>query len=116
MKELVCIVCPRGCRLSVDENLNVTGNACNRGPKYAIDELTNPKRMLTSTVKVIDGEINLVPVVTKNPIPKDKIFEVMNEINKIKIKAPVLVGDVIISNVLNLGVDIVATRDVKESK
>ena len=116
MKELVCIVCPRGCRLSVDENFNVTGNACNRGPKYAIDELTNPKRMLTSTVKVIDGEINLVPVVTKNPIPKDKVFEVMNEINKIKIKAPVFVGDVIISNVLNLGVDIVATRDVKESK
>lgn len=116
MKELVCIVCPRGCRLSVDENFNVTGNACNRGPKYAIDELTNPKRMLTSTVKVINGEINLVPVVTKNPIPKDKVFEVMNEINKIKIKAPVFVGDVIISNVLNLGVDIVATRDVKESK
>lgn len=116
MKELVCIVCPRGCRLTIDEKFNVSGNKCNRGKIYAINELTNPKRMLTSTCKVNNGEIRLVPVVTKEPIPKDRIFDVMNEINKTSVNAPVAVGDIIIKNVLNLSVDIVATRDIKEIK
>ena len=63
MKELICIVCPKGCRLKVDNEFNVTGNGCNRGIKYAKDELTNPTRMVTSTVVVLDGEINRLPVV-----------------------------------------------------
>lgn len=113
MKELICIVCPKGCHLKVDDNFNVTGNGCARGIKYAKDELINPTRMLTSTVKVIGGELARVPVVTSNPIPKDKIMAVMEEINKALIKAPVFVKDVVISNVLGLGVDIVATREVK---
>ncbi len=112
MKELICIVCPKGCRLKVDNEFNVTGNGCNRGIKYAKDELTNPTRMVTSTVVVLDGEINRLPVVTSSPIPKNNIFDVMNEINKVKVHAPIYVKDVVISNVLNLGVDIVATRDV----
>ena len=116
MKELVCIVCPRGCRLTIDEEFNVSGNKCNRGKIYAVNELTNPTRMLTSTIKVNNGEICLVPVVTKEPIPKDKIFDIMEEINKVSVNAPVAVGDIIIKNVLNLGVDIVATRDIKEMK
>ena len=114
MKELICIVCPKGCHLKVDDNLNVTGNACARGVKYGIDELTNPTRMLTSTVVIVNGEIPRLPVVTSAPIPKDKIMDVMNEINKLTVEAPIYVKDIVISNVLDLGVDIVATRDVNK--
>lgn len=114
MKELICIVCPKGCRLKIDENLNVTGNGCNRGIEYGINELTNPTRMLTSTVIVLNGELSRVSVVTSKPIPKNKIFDVMNEINKVKVSAPIYVKDVIIKDVLGLGVDIIATRDIKE--
>ena len=113
MKELTCIVCPRGCRLKVDDDMNVTGNACPRGKIYAINELTNPTRMITSTVKLVgSSELNRLPVMTDNPIPKGKIFEVMQEINKASCKCPVNIHDVIISNVLDLGVNIVATRTV----
>jgi CxxC motif-containing protein len=114
MKELICIVCPKGCHLKIDENLNVTGNGCNRGIEYGINELTNPTRMVTSTVVVLGGELSRCSVVTSKPIPKNKIFDVMNEINKVKVNAPIYVKDVIIKDVLNLGVDIIATRDIKE--
>lgn len=112
MKELICIVCPKGCHLKVDDNLNVTGNGCNRGITYAKDELTNPTRMVTSTVKVIGGKLSRVPVVTSKPVPKNKIMDVMEEINKVQVNAPIYIKDIIISNVLGLGVDIVATRSV----
>ena len=114
MKKLICIVCPKGCRLTVDDKLNVTGNGCNRGIKYAIDELTNPTRMITSTVKIEGGQLSRLPVVTSAPVPKDLIFDVMKEINKISVVAPVKVKTVVLKNVLNLGVDIVATRDIDE--
>ena len=112
MKELICIVCPKGCHLKVDDNLNVTGNGCNRGITYAKDELTNPTRIVTSTVKVNGGKLSRVPVVTSKPVPKNKIMEVMEEINKVQVNAPIYIKDIIISNVLGLGVDIVATRSV----
>ena len=111
-KELICIVCPKGCHLIIDDNLNVAGNGCNRGIKYGIDELTNPTRMVTSTVVVVNGEIPRLPVVTEKPIPKDKIMEVMQEINKVKVEAPIHIKDVIISNILGLGINVLATRDV----
>ncbi len=116
MKELICIICPKGCRLKVDENFNVEGNSCIRGVSYAKAELTNPTRMVTSTVLIKNGVINRLPVATSNAIPKDKIMDVMSEINKQKVIAPIYVGDIIIKNVLNLGVDIVATREVLEEK
>ena len=98
----------------IDENLNVTGNGCNRGIEYGINELTNPTRMVTSTVVVLGGELSRCSVATSKPIPKNKIFDVMNEINKVKVNAPIYVKDIIIKDVLNLGVDIIATRDIKE--
>lgn len=113
MTKLICITCPRGCHLEVDDNMNVTGNFCPRGAKYAIDELTNPKRMVTSTVKVEDGELKRLPVMTSSPIPKDKIFDVMEEIKKVSVKAPLELGSVIIENILGLGVNIVSTRTLK---
>lgn len=114
MPDLICIVCPRGCHLKVDEKMNVTGNFCPRGKIYAINELTDPKRMVTSTVTIENGEINRLSVITSDAISKNKIFEVVEEIKKTKVKAPIKIGDVIIPNVLGLGVDIVATKTVLE--
>lgn len=112
MKEFICIVCPRGCHISVDENMNVTGNTCPRGKEYAINEMTHPTRMITSTVAIESPELRRLPVMTSAPIPKDRIFDVMEEINKVRAKAPVKIHDVVISNVLGLGVDIIATRNI----
>ena len=112
MKEFICIVCPRGCHLKVDDNMNVTGNTCPRGKVYALNEITNPTRMITSTVAIESTELHRLPVMTSNPIPKGKIFEVMAEINKVRIKAPVKINDVIIKNVLGLDSDIIATRNI----
>ena len=112
MKEFICIVCPRGCHLIVDDNMNVSGNTCPRGKVYALNEITNPTRMITSTVAIDSKELKRLPVMTSNPIPKGKIFEVMEEINKVRIKAPVMINDVVIKNVLGLDSDIIATRNI----
>ena len=111
-KELICIVCPRGCHLNIDENKNVTGNGCPRGVNYAINEVTCPKRMVTSTVKIISEDFVRLPVMTSKEINKDQIFAVMEEINKVCVKAPIKMREIIIKNVLNTGVDIISTREV----
>ncbi len=113
-REFVCIVCPRGCPLSIDlETLEVTGNTCKRGEIYAKNEVTNPTRTITSSVRVSNREDTLVSVKTSNPVPKGKIMEVMEEINKVSVKAPTHIGDVVIHNVLGLeGVDILITKNV----
>ena len=113
MKELICITCPRGCRLSVDDDLNVTGNFCPRGAAYAKAELTHPVRMVTSSVNIISEVESRLPVKTKEPIPKELIFKVMDEISSTVVKAPISIGDVVIKDVLNTGVDIVATKNIE---
>ena len=112
MKELTCIVCPRGCRLHVDDDMNVTGNFCPRGAQYAISELTNPVRTITTSVRVINRPYTLVSVKTTNPIPKQKIFDVMKEIDKIVVEAPVRIGQIVKTNVLGLDSDIVITKNI----
>lgn len=112
MKELICIVCPRGCHLVVDENLNVSGNNCPRGAIYAKNELTHPTRTLTSTVRIISKEEVALPVKSDNPLPKEKIFDAMELINKTCVKAPIRIGDVIIEKIFGLDVNIVATKDI----
>lgn len=114
MHDLICIVCPRGCHLKVDEKLNVTGNHCKRGEVYGKAEVTKPTRVVTSTVKINSFDIPRLPVKTDKPIPKNKIFEVMKEINKVEVNPPIKTKDVIIENVLALGVNIVATRSIEE--
>jgi CxxC motif-containing protein len=112
--ELVCICCPIGCDLHINktaEGYAVTGNKCPRGKKYAIDELTAPTRIVTSTVKVTGGLYPVISVKTASPIPKDKIFVVMEVLTDISVKAPVKVGDVIVQNVAGTGVNIVATKN-----
>lgn len=112
MKELICIVCPKGCRLKVDRDNNVTGNACPRGEKYALAEITNPTRMLTTTVRIYNAIHPRLPVKTSSPIPKGKMFEVMELIDGIRVAAPVAIGDVIVHDVLGTGVDIIACADM----
>lgn len=115
-KEMVCIVCPMSCRLEIRGeigNLTVTGNACKRGEVYANKELTDPTRMITSTVKIKGGIYNRLPVATNDEIPKGMIFTIMDEIHTVEVSTPISVGDVIIKNVCDTGVDIVATRSMK---
>ncbi len=114
MTELICISCPRGCHLKVDNEMNVTGNFCPRGKVYAINELTNPKRMITTTVNVVDGEISRLSVASSEAVPKNMIFQVVEEIKKHEVKAPVNIGDVIVHNILDLGVDIIATKSIEK--
>ena len=115
MRELICINCPLGCHLSVDEsdvaNIKVTGNTCPRGVTYAVSEVTAPKRMVTSSVPVTGSNTKRVSVKTSAPIDKDKIFDCLNEIKKIRATAPVAIGDVLLANVCGSGVDIIATRE-----
>ena len=112
MKELTCIVCPRGCRLKVDDNMEVTGNACPRGQLYAINELTHPTRTITSSVRVSNRPYTLVSVKTDKPVPKDKMFDVMKEIDKLVVKAPTRIGQVVLANVLGTDSNIVITKDI----
>lgn len=113
-RELICIGCPMGCPLTVTmdgENvIEVTGNTCPRGKTYAEKEVTNPTRIVTSTVKVEGGDRPFVSVKTKEDIPKGKIFDCMKEINGIVAKAPVAIGDILLENVAGTGVAIVATK------
>ena len=97
-KEFVCIVCPRGCHLIVDEHMEVTGNACPRGKVYALSELTNPVRMITSSVRVLNRVDTLVSVKTSAPIPKGKIMEVMDVINALNVEAPTHINQIIKKN------------------
>lgn len=119
-KEITCIICPIGCRLMVeyedDTILDIEGFECKRGKKYASEELLNPVRTLTTTIVVKGGEIPLVSVKTAKPIPKDKLFEVMDAISEIEVDAPIKIGDVLIENVLGPNVDIVATKNVERLK
>ena len=127
MKEIICITCPKGCRLKVDEeSFAVTGNSCPRGAVYGANELRNPVRVVTSTVIVETspakgrgtGEAGggvaarRLPVKTDRPIPKGKMFEVMEEIAKVRVHAPVQVGDVLIPNVAGTDGNVVATKNL----
>ena len=114
-KNLTCIGCPLGCALKVTiegENVTVTGNTCKRGADYGAKEVTHPTRIVTSTVCVKNGTIPMVSVKTAQDIPKEKIFDVMKELNRVVVKAPVHREDVIVSDICGTGVDLVATKDL----
>ena len=114
-KNLICVSCPLGCPIEVEiengEILSVTGNTCKRGDAYARAELTNPVRSLTTTVKLVGGNLPVVPDNSSKPVPKDKMFECMKLINEASIKAPVKIGDVVIKDILGSGADIVVTNN-----
>ena len=109
---IICTSCPLGCRLIYD-NGNITGNECKRGIDYAKTEMTNPMRNITTSVKV---DNTMLSVKTASPVPKNMIMDIIKAIHKTKPKAPIKIGDVIIENILNTGVNILATRDVVLNK
>ena len=114
IKNLICIQCPRGCHLEVDtETLEVKGNFCPRGKAYGQSEISAPKRTITSTVKVLHGDIRRCSVRTSGPVDKAKMFHVMKEIDKIELVAPVEMNQVIIRNVLGTGVDVISTKKLE---
>ncbi|MBP3782445.1 MAG: DUF1667 domain-containing protein [Butyrivibrio sp.] len=116
-RELTCIGCPMGCLLTVTlgngEVTEVKGNTCAKGDIYARKEVVNPTRIVTSTVKIEGGDKERVSVKTANDIPKNKIFEVMKDIDAACVKAPVHIGDVLVKDVAGCGVDVIATRNVE---
>ena len=116
IRDLTCIGCPLGCSIKVTmdhgEVTNVTGNTCPRGAKYANDEVTAPKRMLTSTVAVEGGMLPLLPVVSANVLPKERILDCARFLRSVKVTAPIKTGDVVVKDILGLGVDIIASRDM----
>ena len=115
-KEFVCIVCPNSCRLTVTDDgdgIKVTGNTCKRGEEHGVAEFIRPMRMITSTVAITGGLLPRLSVVSTDVVPKDKLDDCLQDIYKIQVKAPVKCGDVILSNIQNTGVDIVASKSMK---
>lgn len=114
MREIICIVCPRGCHLQVDEiTLQVKGNHCERGAEYGVQELQSPTRVLTSTVRLNGTELmRRCPVKTDGAIPKGMMLEAAKALDDIVVSTPVKVGQVLIADFLGTGVDLVATRSI----
>ncbi len=116
MREMICINCPMGCHLSVDDtnlaDIKVTGNICPRGVTYAKNEIICPKRMVTGSVRVEGGNIAMASVKTREAIPKELIFACLDQLKKVVLHAPVHIGDVVISNVCDTGVDVIATKEI----
>lgn len=116
-RTIICLSCPKGCRVKVkadgDEIKDISGHECPQGIEYAKNEYLNPTRILPTTVRVKNGQIALVPVKTAAPIPKEKIGEAMQKLATVEVKAPIELGQVIVENIANTGIDVVATRSIK---
>ncbi len=114
-RELTCIGCPMGCALTVTidgSDIKVSGNTCIRGKNYAENEVTNPTRIVTSTVKINGARLPRLSVKTKTAVPKDMIFQVMEVITKTEVDAPKKIGDIIVSDIAGTGVDLIATKNI----
>ncbi len=121
VKEIICIICPRGCRIKVEEEgtgiIKINNNLCKRGYEYSKREFINPCRILTSSVKLLAAYgRRMMPVRSTKPIPKEIIFECMKAIKKISIEAPVKINQVIISDILGTGIDIVTCMSINKEK
>ncbi len=118
LKEYTCIICPNGCTLEADiakDNTirKITGAGCRNGIHYVRQELTDPQRTVSSSVLVRHGELPLASVRLTKPIPKNRIFDVMACIKTVSLEAPVRAGDIIIPDILGLGSDVIATKDIQ---
>ncbi len=115
IKELVCIVCPRSCRMTITsegDELVVTGNTCKRGKEFAINEMTDPRRTVCTTVRTSFPSVPVLPVRVSGAIPKNKIFDLMHEVNRITVSKRIGREDVVVPNILDLGVDLIATSNI----
>lgn len=119
-KNLTCISCPLGCYLTIEMDGNnivaVSGNTCKRGDIYARKELIRPTRIVTTTVPVVGGSSKVVSVKTKEDIPKEKIGECLAQLKKVVVTAPVFIGDIIVANVADTEIAIVATKSVDKKR
>ncbi len=116
MKEITCILCPYGCVLKIDEEDSkwiVEGNLCSKGREFAIHEMTNPTRTVCTTVKTVFRELPRLPVRTDGEISKNLIFDLMAEMKNVVVEKKVSVGDIIVKNVLNTGVNVVSTSKIE---
>lgn len=115
-RKLICVSCPVGCELMVtlDEGkiIDVGGNTCKLGIEYAQQEIFDPRRMVASTVRVKNGFHPLVPVYTQHPVPKPIIKDVLVEIRKVAVEAPVAINDIVIENILDTGINVIASRNM----
>jgi CxxC motif-containing protein len=114
--EFICIICPNSCRLRVTENagkITVTGNECPQGERHGIHEYQNPTRILTTTVAVSGGTLPRLPVISTGEIPKIRINQCLELLYKIKLRAPLRCGDIIVKNICGTGVDVAASRSMK---
>ena len=112
-KDMICIICPRGCAMTVKGepgNLTVTGNTCPKGEEYAINECINPVRTVTSTVRVANRKDTMVSVKTAAPVPKGKMMDVMALLRKTEVNAPVAIGDVVLTDVF--GTEVIITKAI----
>ena len=116
LREFTCIMCPLGCSLEVPEEngqvLEVKGNTCPKGREYAVQEVTAPMRNIASSIRIEGGELPLASVRLSAPIPKKDIFRAMKEIRRVSRKAPVHIGDVVISHLLGTDTDVIVTKNV----
>lgn len=114
-----CIVCPKSCRVVLradNGGIAVHGNGCERGAQYARSEYEDPQRMITTTVRIDKGDLRVLPVISTGEVPKSRMKECMAAIYGTVALAPVRQGDVVIRDILGLGVDIVAARDIKKQR
>ena len=116
IKELVCISCPQGCHLTVEyeknpADANVSGNRCPRGKIYAVNELTDPRRIVTAVVPTKDKSRPVLPVRTSAPFPKDKIAELLNALYKMQIETPIKIGDIVIPDALGTGINVISAEN-----
>jgi len=119
-REFVCIICPNGCRIKVDyegTNIkNIKGDECPKGKEYVKNEITNPLRVFTGSVLVENGDFSLVSVKTSVPIPKKYLKKIGEITRRIKVEAPVTIGQVVALNLLNENIDLIATRKIENKK
>ena len=118
-KELICVNCPKGCRITVTladgKVQSITGNSCPRGAEYAAKETTRPERILTSTVRIEGGLWRVLPVITSGAIPLDQMEAVMKTVRTVRVEAPVAMNQVLVENINGLGVDLIASRSMEKA-
>lgn len=118
-RTFTCIVCPNGCEIEAEyegvQVLSVTGSLCPKGKTYVIQELMDPRRTIATSIQVEGGALPLTSVRLTNAIPKNHIFDVMHEINRQTLTAPVHIGDVVIKNILGLDSDVIVTRNIEKA-
>lgn len=116
VKKVTCICCPLGCRIIIEKDgkyFRVSGNECKKGNEYAIKEVTDPQRIITSTIRIKNGIREMLPVKSEKMIQKKLIRECVKELSKVELSTPIKRGEIVFKNILNTGVNIIATRDME---